>query len=344
MGMESFALQVKNELARTLLTKRCCVMWEIKAFLQVSGFLVLGENTKKILIPTEYAPVARRLFLLFKRAFNITPEIFTLHRNRLQKNHSYHIQISGKDDVDRILQEFDPFSTFRETTRRGGTLPPSALPAPPSGRETAPARKKRQNLCCRRAYLRGAFLAGGYLTNPEKEYHMEIVVPYEFYAMEIVRLLRFFDMEIRYFQRKDDFVLYLKGGEKIGDFLRIIAAHSGLLNFESIRVVKGMRNQINRLVNCETANLTKTVFASHDQIKNIYLIREKVGLENIPPSLRQAAELRLRYPEATMKELGVLADPPLSKSSVNHRFRRLNELSMKIAERDDATFHQKQDF
>ena len=325
MEAESFAVQVKNELARLPLDKRCCSLWEIKAFLQVSGFLVLAENGRKLLIPTEYAPVARRLFQLFKHAFNITPEVFTLRRNRLQKNHSYHIRISEEDDVTTVLRELDPFPASWKMTRRGGKLPPGSR---------APAGKSRQKICCRRAYLRGVFLAGGSLTNPEKEYHIEMVVPYELYVEEIVRLLRFFEIEIHYFQRKDDFVLYLKDGEKIGDFLRVIAAHSGLLNFENIRVVKGVRNRINRLVNCETANLTKTAFASQDQIKNIHLIRETIGLENIPPSLRETAELRLRFPEATIKELGDLAEPPLSKSSVNHRLRRLNELSRKVTKQD----------
>ena len=314
--MLSFAIQVKNELARIPLAKHCCALSEIRAFLQVSGLLVLGEKTRKILIPTEYAPVARRLFLLLKNVFNITPEILTIDKNRLQKKHSFHIQISNEEVVTRILQEHALFPSFRE------------ISAKQKGK--AKGYKRRQKLCCRRAYLRGVFLASGSLTNPEREYHMEMVVPYEFYAEEIVRLLSFFNMDIRYFQRKDGFVLYLKGGEKIGDFLRIIAAHSGLLNFENIRVVKGVRNQINRLVNCETANLTKTIFASQDQIQNIRLIQETVGLENIPPSLREIAELRLHYPEATMKELGDLAEPPLSKSSVNHRLRRLNQLSLKI--------------
>ena len=185
---------------------------------------------------------------------------------------------------------------------------------------------------------RGIFLAGGSLANPEKEYHMEMVVPYESYAEEIVRLLSSFGIEIRYFQRKSDFVLYLKGAEKIGDFLRIIAAHSGLLNFENIRVVKGVRNKINRLVNCETANLTKTIFASQDQIQSIHLIQKTIGLENISPSLREIAQLRLAFPEATFKELGELAEPSLSKSTINHRLRRLNDLARKIKKLEQRNF------
>jgi len=372
--MFSFTLQVKNELARTPLAKRCCALAEIKAFLQVSGLLVLGENTRKILIPTEHAPVARRLFSLIKNAFKITPVVLTLNKNRLRKKHSYIIQISKEEDINRILQELDLFSAQRAPSDRASAAKPvvtgiSAATEAAAGAAAAAAiviaateeavassaaselelrkeknregkgkekgqRDRWQGSCCRRAYLRGAFLAGGSLTNPEREYHMEMVVPYEYYAQEIVRLLVFFSMDIRYFQRKGDFVLYLKGGEKIGDFLRIIAAHSGLLSFENIRVVKGVRNQINRLVNCETANLTKTIFASQDQIESIRLIQRTIGLENISSSLREIAELRLNNPEATLKELGDQALPPLSKSSVNHRLRRLNALALKIGKRN----------
>lgn len=309
--MLSFALQVKNELARSPFAKRCCSLAELKAFLQANGFLVIGKNNRKILIPTEYAPIARRLFKLFKHAFKITPDILTFRKNRLQKKNSFIIQVSRESDVSKVLQDLGFLFSAAELL---------------------------ENICCRRAYLRGLFLAGGSLTNPEREYHLEIVVPYESYAEGIVRLLDIFRLKIRYFQRKGDFVLYLKGGEKIGDFLRIIAAHSGLLNFENIRVVKGVRNQINRLVNCETANLTKTIFASQDQIQNIRLIQETIGLENIPPSLREVAELRLSFPEATLKELGDLAEPSLTKSSINHRLRRLNALALKIKDRKQSNF------
>jgi DNA-binding protein WhiA len=325
--MLSFALQVKNELARSPFTKLCCSQAEIKAFLQVNGFLEIGKNTKKILVPTGYASVARRLFMLLKHTFKVTPGVLTFRKNRFQKKNSYLIQVTGEKDVALISRELDLFSPCSEAKS-------------PEFKEKRQI-KEFNDMCCRRAYLRGVFLAGGSLTNPERGYHMEMVVPYESYAEEIVRILSYFSMEIRYFQRKGDFVLYLKGGEKIGDFLRIIAAHSGLLNFENIRVVKGVRNQINRLVNCETANLTKTVFASQDQIKNIRLIQETVGLENIPLSLQEVAQLRLCFPEATLKELGDLAEPSLSKSSINHRFRRLNDLARKITKSKQSNFPSK---
>ncbi len=324
--MLSFALKVKNELARSPLAKSCCSRAEVKAFLQVNGFLEIGVNTRKILIHTEYAPVARRLFLLLKHAYKITPGVLTCHKNRLQKKkkNSFLIQVSGEDNVSKILRDLDFFSPACGKTK--------------AAESTGKRRKGLQDICCRRAYLRGIFLAGGSLTNPEREYHMEMVVPYESYAEEIARLLSYFNIEIRYFQRKSDFVLYLKGAEKIGDFLRIIAAHRGLLNFENIRVVKGVRNKINRLVNCETANLTKTIFASQDQIQNIRLIQETIGLGNIPSSLREVAQLRLAFPEATFKELGELAEPSLSKSTINHRFRRLNDLARKIKKQEQRNF------
>lgn len=318
--MPSFAQQVKNELARRPFHSSCCGREEMRAFLEMAGKLVISKEKISLVLVTESASVARRLFSFLKLYFEEVPEVLYGQRNKLKKKGLYLLQLSLPENSLELLRRMElPPAGFFKGKDRNSLFSSSSL-------------KK----CCRRAYLRGAFLATGSLNNPERGYHLEILAPYESYAKKIKDILASFGISSRYFERKGDYVVYLKEGEKIGEFLRVVEAHRGLMEFENIRVVKGIRNKANRLVNCETANLTRTAFASHEQITNINLIRETIGLENIPPALRQVAQLRLEHPEATLKELGGLASPPLTKSSVNHRMRRLNALAHKVKERQEA--------
>ncbi len=315
--MPSFARQLKSELARRKINSKCCEHAELKAFLQMSGMVVISEEYFKLSIQTEAASVARRLFSLFKRWFGETPEILLCRVKRLQENNNYLLQVGQRDSV---LKTLDTFGFLVHENEENV--------AQDKSQETLPEDLNKQ--CCRRAYLRAAFMARGSITNPEKDYHLEIAMPYEGYALLVIEILKMFQLEARYFQRKEDYVIYLKGGDDIGEFLRVISASNALLQFENVRVMKGVRNKINRLVNCETANLTKTVFASQEQISNIKLIQDSIGLESIPASLQEIAFLRLRFPESTLQELGNKVYPPLSKSTVNHRLRRLNTLAQKI--------------
>lgn len=315
--MPSFARQLKSELARRKISSKCCERAEIKAFLQMSGMVIINEGYFKISIQTETASVARRLFSLFKSWFGDAPEILLCQVKRLQEHNNYLLQVGQKQSVLRALETFGFLGYDKEGTAFCVR-----------SQEGQPEDLAKQ--CCRRAFLRAAFMAKGSITNPEKDYHLEIAVPYESYALLVVRIMEMFQFETRYFQRKEDHVVYLKGGDAIGEFLRVISAPNALLEFENVRVMKGVRNKINRLVNCETANLTKTVFASQEQISNIKHIQNAIGLESIPASLQEIALLRLRFPESTLQELGNKAQPPLSKSTVNHRLRRLNTLARKI--------------
>ena len=321
--MPSFSRQVKNELVRYPYKKRCCALAELQAFLQMSGRLTINKKAVSITLPTQSASVARRIFSLFKFCFAVSPEILFCRRNKLRRNSTFLLRVPDKDDAFLVLRELGFLKTASESDGRPVLKPYWQNCASESG---------LMEKCCQRAYLRGCFLAGGSINNPNMPYHLEIVTPYYSYAQLIIGMLSSFNLEGRYFKRKEDFVVYLKGAEKIGEFLRIVSAHNALLAFENVRIVKGVRNRINRLVNCETANLTKTVFASQEQIGNIGLIEETMGLKALPPTLRQVAQLRLRFPEATLQELGEMAVPPLSKSAVNHRLRRINTLAQKIRE------------
>ena len=184
--------------------------------------------------------------------------------------------------------------------------------------------------CCQRAFLRGAFLSAGSMSDPEKSYHLEIVCQKERQAEQIQQILHSFGVEARIIVRKKYYVVYIKEGSGISDFLNIIEAHVAMMDFENYRIVKDMRNSINRRVNCETANISKTVSAASRQTEDILYLKEKYGFENLPEGLRQMAQIRLEYPDAPLRELGGYLNPPVGKSGVNHRLRKLCELADRV--------------
>jgi DNA-binding protein WhiA len=181
--------------------------------------------------------------------------------------------------------------------------------------------------CCAIAYLRGVFLGGGFVADPHGDFHFELTAESEPIAHDLVDLMARFDIHARVTQRRGAYTVYLKGAEPIVDFLALVGAHRALLRTEDVRILKEMRNDVNRLVNAETANLQKTAAAAAGQVAAVRAIERARGLESLPPALREIASLRLEYPEVSLRELGELADPPLSKSAVYHRIRRLEELA-----------------
>ena len=187
-----------------------------------------------------------------------------------------------------------------------------------------------KNSCCRRAFLRGAFLSVGSISDPNKGYHLEFVCTIPEQAEQIKELMGEFDIIGKIVRRKKYFVVYVKEGSAIVDLLNVFEAHKALMEFENLRILKEMRNSINRKVNCEAANINKTVNAAAKQIEDIIFLRDYYGLENLPEPLRQTAGVRLEYPDSSLKELGELMDPPVGKSGVNHRLRKLCELAEKI--------------
>lgn len=181
--------------------------------------------------------------------------------------------------------------------------------------------------CCRRAYLRGWFLAAGTVTDPEGHYQLEIVTRTHEKAAYINEVLRTFDIEGKITERKGNSVLYLKEGQKVVDFLGLIGATVALMEYENARIVKEVRGRINRQVNCEAANIKKTINASQRQVEEIEYIRDNIGFDRLSDSLKDIAKVRLEYPDVSLKELGEMMDPPLGKSAVNHRLRRLSEMA-----------------
>ena len=190
-----------------------------------------------------------------------------------------------------------------------------------------------KNTCCRRAFLRGAFLSVGSMSDPAKGYHLEFDCVSESKAGQLRELMRDFEIESKIIRRKKYYVVYLKEGAGIVELLNVCEAYVSLMNLENMRILKEMRNSVNRRVNCETANIAKTVSAAARQVEDIEYIRKYYGFQNLPETLRQMAEIRLENPDVTLKELGELFDPPLGKSGVNHRLRKLSELAEEIRDR-----------
>lgn len=180
-----------------------------------------------------------------------------------------------------------------------------------------------EKMCCKRAFIRGAFLASGSMSDPEKSYHFEIVCRSLPQAERLQELMAEFETEPKIVERKNHYVVYLKDGSQIVDMLNVMEAYVSLMNLENVRILKEMRNSVNRKVNCETANINKTVNASVKQVADIEFIRDELGFDELPEQLREMALVRLEYPDAALKDLGAYMNPPVGKSGVNHRLRKL---------------------
>lgn len=307
----SFSAETKDELARIEEGKRCCNLAELAALVRMDGTLQIANNSYALNVITESAPVARKVYRLAKNLLGLPVDIMVRRKLRLKKNNSYMVKI-----YPRTLEDLQQLGLLDE---EGEILPgiPNVL-----------VKKK----CDRIAYLRGAFLAGGSINNPEGTYHLEIITNDSLHAEALSKLLNKFHLGAKVSMRKNWHVVYIKESEHIVEFLGFIGAHRALLEFENVRVLKDMRNQVNRLVNCETANLNKTVDAAVRQVENIQRVANTIGLQALPEPLREIAELRLEYPDASLKELGEMLVPKVGKSGVNHRMRKIDELAEKLEE------------
>src|SRR5690625_4752991 len=230
---------------------------------------------------------------------------------KLRKNNVYIVRLLK--DVPQLLQQLQIFNKKNEWI--------SPIPKTYLNEE-----------CCRRAYLRGAFLAGGSVNNPETaSYHLEIFTYDKEHSASLCQLLNTFGLRAREHKRRNGYITYIKEAEKITEFLILIEAHNALFKFEDVRIVRDMRNSVNRLVNCETANMNKTISASVKQVENIKYIKEQIGLEALPERLKELAETRLENPEVSLKEIGELVPGTrLSKSGVNHRFKQIEKMAEEL--------------
>lgn len=306
----SFASETKKELTN-LEVKTCCNLSELSALIRMNGSLSFSNRKLVVDIQTENAAIARRIYTLLKKSYQVQVELLVRKKMRLKKNNVYIVRLA--EQAKEILED-------TKILGEGFTFI----------HDISPELIKKK--CCKRSYLRGAFLAGGSVNNPEtSSYHLEIASLYKEHNDSLCELMNTFGLNSKTLERKKGFITYLKEAEKITEFLNIIGAHNALLRFEDVRIVRDMRNSVNRLVNCETANLNKTIGASIRQVENIRFIDSIVGLQVLPDKLREIAELRVQYPDVTLKELGeMVSGGAISKSGINHRLRKIDEIADKL--------------
>lgn len=296
----SFSSQVKEELGRQISSARHCQIAELAGIIGLCGEIKTSDNQEyEIVVRTENVFVARKYFTLLEKTFNISVAINVHQNSYLAKSKVYNMYISDHDDVVRVLK----------ATSHGAVI---------------------QKKCCKRAFLRGCFLASGSISSPEKSYHLEITCALKEFAERIKNVFHDFDIDAKIVVRKKQYVVYIKESDQIVDTLGLMEANLALMELENIRIVKDMRNSINRQCNCETANLNKTINAAVKQLEDIKYIEQHMGFASLTPALSQMAEVRLNYPEASLAELGSLMNPPVGKSGVNHRLRKLSEIAKEL--------------
>ena len=289
----SFSSEVKEELSHVDGHEIHCKIAELAAIIGLCGRLQCEEGRYSLILHTENVAVARRFYSLIKEVFYLQPGVSTTQHDYLKKNRFYMISVKDSVQTLKILKTVQLINNLGQMDEEFFVKDNPVL----------------QRTCCRRAFLRGAFLSAGSITDPEKNYHFEIACASKYY------------------------VVYLKEGAMISDALNIIEAHISLMKFENVRILKDVRNSVNRRVNCEAANINKTVSAARKQIEDIEYIKNTVGLERLSENLRDIAYARLEEPDATLKELGEKLNSPVGKSGVNHRLRKLSQIAQDIREK-----------
>ncbi|MCZ0703322.1 DNA-binding protein WhiA [Natronobacillus azotifigens] len=306
----SFASEIKKEMTQ-IENAPCCQEAELAALIRMNGAISLAKQAYVLDVQTENAAIARRMYTLIKSLYPYPIKLLVRKKMKLKKNNVYIVRIA--DGAKEMLADLDilrePFSLVRTISE-----------------------KYMKKKCCKRAYLRGAFLAGGSVNNPEtSSYHLEIANAYQEHNDALCALMNTFDLHSRILERRNGYISYIKEAEKITEFLNYTGAHQALLKFEDVRIMRDMRNSVNRLVNCETANLNKTIGAAFRQVENIKYIEKMVGLEALPDKLQEIAKLRVQHQDVSLKELGELVSgSKISKSGINHRLKKIDQFAEQL--------------
>jgi hypothetical protein len=306
----SFASEIKQELSSAEV-EDCCKYAELAALIRMNGVISVSKLYHTLDVQTENAAIARRIYMLIKATYGLPVELLVRKKMKLKKNNVYIVRM--KKDAKKMLIDLEIYKESYTVIR---TI----------------SNKYLEKECCQKAYMRGAFLAGGSINNPEtSSYHLEIFNYYEEHTHALCNLLNEFGLRARTLGRKNGYIVYIKEAEKITEFLTLIGAFNAVFKFEDVRIVRDMRNSVNRLVNCETANLNKTIGAAFRQIENIKLIDRTVGLDQLPEKLQEIAKVRVEHQDVSLKELGELVPTgKISKSGVNHRLKKIDQFAEKI--------------
>ncbi|MDR2108069.1 MAG: DNA-binding protein WhiA [Coriobacteriales bacterium] len=299
----SFTAEVKDELSRLIPEDVAARRAELSALVHIDGRL---SGRYRLEIITERAPVARVIVRLFHSLYRLKTEV-TTRRSVLHKSYSYLITLPAQNGLEEAIRDLGILTN--------------------NGLEMGVAERLVERSGCLIAYLRGAFLGGGFIANPREDAHFELSCGHEAFARGLTALLALSGISARVAQRRSNWIVYIKGAEPILEFLALVGAHRAVLTMENTRVTKSIRNDENRLVNAELANQKKSIEASLAQVRDIQLCIDQQGIESFPPALRELAELRLAHPDVSLRELGELARPPLSKSAVYHRVRRIEQIA-----------------
>lgn len=308
----SFSNDVKNEIARLELGEKDECLSEITALFRVNGTLNYSAGNFSLRFLTENNPIARRIYSIFKKLYSYEAGIQISNNNQLRRKSNYRIIIDNPNIVENFLTdagfEVSQFALYDENIKK----------------ELINTDAKR------RAYIRGSFLGAGSVINPERHYHLEIVTSSDGYSKNIIKLLKSFNISSNKIERKNNSIIYLKDSEMISDFLSLVGAYQALLKLENIRALRDLKNNVNRVINCETANMDKTIDAGLKQVKVIKKIDEKIGIENLPENLKVVANLRLQHPAYSLKQIGESVNPPIGKSGVNHRLKKLLDIAKEL--------------
>ena len=320
----SFSRNVKKELAKHIPSARHCQIAEIGAIISLCGKIIQEEPQQYgIKITTENLTVARKYFMLVKETFH--GEVFFSEKEAPagKKNNLYVLDVKDKELTKKILEATKLLASDGKLLQNDAVVNPFII----------------QNTCCKRAFLRGVFLVSGSISDPEKTYHFEIIMPTVERAEQIQNVIRSFGVDAKIVMRKRYHVVYVKDGSQIVDILNVMEAHKALMDLENVRILKEMRNSINRQVNCEAANINKTVAAATKQLEDILYIKETVGFGDLSTGLEEIARLRIEQPDASLKELGSMLSKPIGKSGVNHRLRKLSEIADSLREQKEEKEH-----
>lgn len=312
----SYASDVKKELTTLEIHEEGNGKAELMALIRMNGSLSIENHHFVLSVQTENPATARRIYSLLKQFYQIESELIVRRKMKLKKNNLYIVKL--RNNSERVLNDLNILNGFQIEQ----TVPLDFL----------------DNDLKVRSYLRGAFLATGSVNNPETgRYHLEIYSLYEEHNDTICEMMNRYHLNARKTERRSGYITYLKEAEKIADFLSLIGATNSMLKFEDIRIVRDMRNSVNRIVNCETANLNKVADAANRQIENIKYLDEHLGLDSLPEKLQEVAVVRVAHPELSLKELGeLIPGGPISKSGVNHRLRKINEMADKLKKGEEV--------
>jgi len=310
----SFSGEIKKEMSLLFFGGRHCMLAETAAILSLCGKIIITENDRYcVKIQTENLPVARKYFTLLRKTFNIKAEVSVRKNSQIRY---YSVVVREDKEARRLLRETYLMDKDGNISECMSLIHNHLL----------------EQECCRRAFIRGAFLASGSVSDPRKSYHFEIVCASEEKSVQLREILKQYQIDAKVVLRKKHYVVYVKEGAQIVELLALMGAHVSLLQLENVRDVKRVRNSVNRKVNCETANLNKTVSAAVRQVEDIRYIESRIGLHKLPENLEEIASLRIEHPDASLKELGDMLSPKVGKSGVNHRLRKLSLIAEQLRE------------